>query len=121
MPPGVFCAGGVPGQDACSGEELSFYSILSMLFFEFLYALCLLYFIPKSTYINRALSSVFRIFDPLPLLPLASVAFPRTKGGGLHTRRVVRGWGINIFNISEDARHWIGLLQYNPSTLHTDR
>jgi hypothetical protein len=26
----------------------------------------------------------------------------------------VRGWGVNI---SEDARHWIGLLQYNPSTL----
>jgi hypothetical protein len=25
----------------------------------------------------------------------------------------VRGWGVNI---SEDARHWIGLLQYNPST-----
>jgi hypothetical protein len=33
MPPGVFCAGGVAGQDACSGEELLFYSILSMLFF----------------------------------------------------------------------------------------
>jgi hypothetical protein len=30
MPPGVFCAGGVAGQDACSGEELTFYSILSM-------------------------------------------------------------------------------------------
>ncbi len=27
---------------------------------------------------------------------------------------MVRGWGINI---SEDFRHWIGLLQYNPSTL----
>jgi hypothetical protein len=26
----------------------------------------------------------------------------------------VRGWGINI---SEDFRHWIGLLQYNHSTL----
>jgi hypothetical protein len=33
MPPGVFCAGGVAGQDACSGEDLSFFSILSMLFF----------------------------------------------------------------------------------------
>jgi hypothetical protein len=34
--------------------------------------------------------------------------------GGVHTRRAVRGWGVNI---SEDARHWIGLLQYNPSTV----
>ncbi len=25
----------------------------------------------------------------------------------------MRGWGVNIL---EDARHWIGLLQYNPST-----
>jgi len=30
------------------------------------------------------------------------------------TRQGVRGWGVNI---SEDARHWIGLLQYNPSTV----
>jgi hypothetical protein len=33
MPPGVFCAGGVAGQDACSGEELTYYLILYMLFF----------------------------------------------------------------------------------------
>jgi hypothetical protein len=26
---------------------------------------------------------------------------------GVHTRWVERGWGVNI---SEDARHWIGLL-----------
>ncbi len=37
----------------------------------------------------------------------------------LSTQRVcpspaVRGWE---FNFSEDARQWIGLLQYNPSTL----
>ncbi len=46
----------------------------------------------------------------------ASVSSPRTKGGGggVHTRRAVRGWGINI---SEDARHSIGLLQCNPSTV----
>ncbi len=25
----------------------------------------------------------------------------------------MRGWGVNSL---EDARHWIGLLQYNPST-----
>ena len=30
------------------------------------------------------------------------------------TRQGVRGWGVNI---SEDARHWIGLLQYNQSTV----
>ncbi len=28
---------------------------------------------------------------------------------------VWRGEGVGV-NISEDARHWIGLLQYNPST-----
>jgi hypothetical protein len=42
---------------------------------------------------------------------------PRTKRRGVHTRRAVRGWGVNISNISEDARHRIGLLQYNPSTV----
>jgi hypothetical protein len=41
---------------------------------------------------------------------------PRTKGRGVHTRRAVRGLGVNI---SEDARHWIGLFQYNPSTVDT--
>jgi hypothetical protein len=48
-----------------------------------------------------------------PLLHPASVSSLRNKGEGVHTRRAVRGWGVNI---SEDARHWIGLLQYNPST-----
>jgi hypothetical protein len=56
------------------------------------------------TYIEyRAVSGVFRtIHHPPPLHP-ASVS----------SSRVVRGWGVNI---SEDARHWIGLLQHNPST-----
>ncbi len=31
----------------------------------------------------------------------------------MNTRRAVRGVGVNIFNILEDARHKIGLLQYN--------
>jgi hypothetical protein len=35
---------------------------------------------------------------------------PAPKAGG-HTRREVRG-----INILEDARHWIGLVQYNLST-----
>ncbi len=39
----------------------------------------------------------------------------RTKGGGGEYTLAGR-WR---FNISEDARHWIGLLQYNPSTLVT--
>jgi hypothetical protein len=50
---------------------------------------------------------------PHPLSTQRVCPPPRTKGGGEHTRREVRGWGVNIL---EDARHWIGLLQYNPST-----
>jgi hypothetical protein len=65
------------------------------------------------TYIEyRSVSGVFRTIDPPSPLQPASVSSPRTKGWGVHTRRAVRGWGVNI---SEDARHWIGLLQYNPS------
>jgi hypothetical protein len=59
----------------------------------------------------RAVSGVFRTIDPPPPLPLASVSSPRTKGWGVPTRRAMRGWGG--VNISEDARHWIGRLQYN--------
>ncbi len=66
------------------------------------------------TYVEyRAVSGVFQNIDPPPPLPLASVSSPCTKGGGVHTHRPVRGWGVNIL---EDARHWIGLLQFNPST-----
>jgi hypothetical protein len=62
------------------------------------------------------MSGVFRtteLLTPPPPQP-ASVSSPRTKDVGIHTRRAVRWCGVNI---SEDARHWIGLLQYNPSTL----
>jgi hypothetical protein len=62
----------------------------------------------------RAVSGVFRTIDPPPPLPLASAFSPRTKGGGVHNRRGLKGCGVNI---SEDARHWISLLQYNPSTI----
>jgi hypothetical protein len=69
------------------------------------------------TYIEyRAVSGVFRTIDPPPPLPPASVSSHRTKGEVVPTRWPVRGWGVNI---SEDARHWIGLLQYNPSTMPT--
>ncbi len=48
------------------------------------------------TYVKyRAVSGVFQNIDPPPPLPLASVPYPRTKGGGLHTRRAVRGWRVN--------------------------
>jgi hypothetical protein len=74
---------------------------------------------PQSTYIYRVQSSVWRLPNyclPPPLRP-ASVSSPRTKGGGGgHNRRAVKGWGVNI---SEEARYWIGLLQYNPSTTPT--
>ncbi len=62
----------------------------------------------------RAVSRVFQNIDPLPPSLPASVSSPRTKGGGIHTRRAVRGWGVNIL---EDAGHWIGLLLYNLSTV----
>jgi hypothetical protein len=42
-------------------------------------------------------SGIFRTIDPPPPIHPASVSSPRA----------VRGWGVNI---SEDARHWIGLL-----------
>ncbi len=64
----------------------------------------------QSTYIYRVQSSVWRLqnycIDPPPPLHPENVSSPRTKGGGVHTRRAVRGRGINI---SEDARRWIGL------------
>jgi hypothetical protein len=54
-------------------------------------------------------SGVFQNIDPPPPLHPAMVSSPRNKGGGVHTRRAVR------VNILEDARHCIGLLQYNLS------
>jgi hypothetical protein len=69
------------------------------------------------TYIEyRAVSSVFRNIDPHTLSnqrvcpPLA----PQGGGGGTNSPG---GEGGGVVNISEDGRHWIGLLQYNPSTL----
>jgi hypothetical protein len=66
----------------------------------------------------RVQSRVWRLpnyWPPTPSPFSEYVSSPRTRGGGVHTRRPVRGWGGGV-NISEDARHWIGLLQDNPST-----
>ncbi len=60
------------------------------------------------TYVEyRAVSGVFHNIDPPPSLHPASVTSPRTiRLGGTHS-------------ILEDARHWIGLLQYNPSAVYS--
>ena len=65
----------------------------------------------------RAVSGVFQNIDPPTPLHPANMSLPRTKGGGVHhTRREVREWEVNIL---EEARHWIGLLQYNLSTIRS--
>ncbi len=57
------------------------------------------------TYIEyRAVSGVFRLLTPHPL-STQRVCPPPAPKAGVHTRRAVRGWGVNIL---EDARHWIG-------------
>jgi hypothetical protein len=64
------------------------------------------------TYIDyRAVSGVFRTIGPPPSLHPARA--PAPKAGGTHSPG---GEGMGV-NISEDARQWIDLLQYNPSTV----
>jgi hypothetical protein len=76
---------------------------------------------PQITYIYRVQSSVWRLpnYWPLTPSPPKRVILPlhRRRGGGTHSPG---GEGVGG-NISEDARHWIGLLQYNPSTGYTHR
>ncbi len=63
------------------------------------------------TYLEyRAVSGVFQNIDPPPppYIQPASVSSPRTKGGGVPTRRAVRGWG-SIFWKTPD----IGLASYS--------
>ncbi len=62
----------------------------------------------------RAVSGVFQNIDPHPLSTQRVCPSPAQKGGGVHTRQAVRGWGVNIL---EDGRHYFGLLQYNLSTV----
>ncbi len=65
------------------------------------------------TYLEyRAVSGVFRTIDPpSPSPPSECVLTPHQRRGYTLAGRW-RGGGVNI---SEDARHWIGLLHYNPS------
>ncbi len=76
----------------------------------------------QSTYVCRVQSSVplasSKILTPRPI-PLSTqrVCPPPAPKAGVHTRRAVRGWGVNIF---EDARHW-GLFLFNPSTGYADK
>ncbi len=69
------------------------------------------------TYIEyRAGSGVFRTIDPPTPSTASECVLPRTKGGGGGGTHSPGGEGLGV-NISEDARHWIGLLQYKPSTV----
>ncbi len=60
--------------------------------------------LPQSTYECRVQSSVWRLSntDLPPPSPPSECVLPPHNGGGV--------------NILKDARHWIGLLQYDPST-----
>jgi hypothetical protein len=69
----------------------------------------------KSTELCLASS---KIMTPQPLSTQRVCPPPTPKAGGVHTRREVREWEVNIL---EDARHWIGLLQYNLSNLGSPR
>jgi hypothetical protein len=68
------------------------------------------------TYIEyRAVSGVFRttVLTPHPLSAQRVCTPPHQRRGGTNSPG---GEGV-VVNSSEDARHWIGLLQYNPSTV----
>jgi hypothetical protein len=70
----------------------------------------------QSTCIYRVQSSVWRLpnYWTPPLSTQWVCPSTASKAEGEHTSRAVRGWGVNI---SEDARHCIGLLPYTPSTV----
>jgi hypothetical protein len=52
----------------------------------------------------RAVSGVFLTIEFVS--PPESVSSPRTKGGGVHTRRAVRGWGVNILEDAMQTLVW---------------
>ncbi len=64
----------------------------------------------QSTFACRVqiVSGVFQNIDPPPPLHPLSVSSLRTRGGGLHTRWAVRGWGVNILEEPD-----IGLVSYS--------
>ncbi len=70
----------------------------------------------RSTYIYRVQSSVWRLpnYWPSTPSPPSECVLPPRQRRGVYT--LARGWGGGGVNILQDARHWIGLLQYNPST-----
>jgi hypothetical protein len=74
-------------------------------------------------YLHRVQSSVWRLPNYWPPPPTPSspseCVLPRTEGGGYTTHSPCgeRG-GQSIFR---KTPHWIGLLQYNPSTCRTGR
>ncbi len=73
---------------------------------------------PQSTYICRVQSCVWRLPKYWPHNPLSTQRMcPPPAPKAVHNGRAVRGWGVNIL---EDARHRIGLLQYNLSTARTE-
>ncbi len=68
---------------------------------------------------EQCLASSKILTPPRPHPSSASVSSsPRTKGGGggslTHSPGGEGGGGVNIL---KDARHWIDLLQYNPSKM----
>ncbi len=60
---------------------------------------------------EQCLASPELLTPPPPLHPACPP--PAPKAGGTHSPGGEGGGGVNIL---EDARPWIGLLQYNPST-----
>jgi hypothetical protein len=64
----------------------------------------------------RAVPGVFQNIDPPPSPPSppSECVLPPHQGGGYTLSGRRGGWGG--VNILEDARHWIGLLQFNLST-----
>ncbi len=66
-------------------------------------------------YVEYRTVSAWRLrkyWPPIPLSNQRVCPTPAPRGGGGYTAR----WGGGGVNILEDARHWIGLLQYNLST-----
>ncbi len=83
-----------------------------------LYSLAAAQWPTKYTYICRVQSSVWHLskyWPPTPSPPCECVLPPHQRRGGTHSPGGEEVGG-HIFNVLEDARHWIGLLQYNPST-----